>query len=83
VTDANAFPTSFPAAFITAIEMLSLCTSMPIYLVLHKGCSFLEGMSQELKTYFKKGRPFIMCGYQKPRFGHLEKPTLIRIDLKS
>src|ERR1700674_3774833 len=26
--------TIFPAAFITAIEMLSLCTSIPIYLVL-------------------------------------------------
>jgi hypothetical protein len=28
----------------------------------HKECSFLEGMSQTLKPYSKKGRPFIMCG---------------------
>src|SRR5882762_1705491 len=34
--------TSFPAAFLTAIEILSLCTSKPIYLVpVIKGCSFL------------------------------------------
>src|SRR5450432_3063141 len=48
--------TIFPAAFITAIEILSLCTSMPIYLVLViKGCSFLEGLSRTLKTYSKRG----------------------------
>src|SRR5208282_3404239 len=46
--------TNFPAAFLTAIAMLSLCTSMPTYLVLViKGCSFLERLSQALKTYSK------------------------------
>src|SRR5258708_3656003 len=50
--------TSFPAAFMTAIEMLSLCTSMPIYLVLViKGVPFWR-MSRTLKTYSKKGAPF-------------------------
>src|SRR5271155_4304160 len=48
--------TIFPAEFITAIEMLSLCTSMPIYLVLViKGCSFLEGLRQAPKPYSKRG----------------------------
>jgi hypothetical protein len=32
----------FPLRFITAIEMLSLCTSIPIYFALSiEGCSFL------------------------------------------
>src|SRR5271165_208156 len=36
--------TSLPAAFITAIEILSLCTSMPIYLVIViKGVPFWRG----------------------------------------
>src|SRR5271163_4487739 len=48
--------TSFPASFLTAIEMLSLCTSMPIYLVpVIKGCSFLEGLRQAPKPYSKRG----------------------------
>src|SRR5208282_439970 len=55
--------TIFPAAFLTAIEMLSLCTSMPIYLVLViKGCSFLEGLSQALKPYSKRGALYIASG---------------------
>src|SRR5271155_5495891 len=52
--------TTFPAPFLTAIETLSLCTSMPIYLVLViKGCSFLKGLSQALKTYSKRGALYI------------------------
>src|SRR6266404_5462221 len=52
--------TIFPEAFMTAIEILSLCTSMPIYLVLViKGCSFLEGLSRTLKTYSKRGALYI------------------------
>src|SRR5580658_8550997 len=48
--------TIFPAPFRTAIEILSLCTSMPIYLVLViKGCSFLEGLRQPPKPYSKRG----------------------------
>src|SRR5258705_11558735 len=35
--------TILPSEFLTAIEILSVCTSIPIYLVLViKGCSFLE-----------------------------------------
>ena len=29
----------------------------------YTGCSFLEGFDLTLKTYSKKGRPFIMCGF--------------------
>jgi hypothetical protein len=40
--------------------MLSLCTSIPIYLVLViKGCSFLEELSRTLKTYSKRGALYI------------------------
>src|SRR5215472_2303947 len=35
--------TTLPSEFLTAIEILSVCTSIPIYLVLViEGCSFLE-----------------------------------------
>src|ERR1700722_4096582 len=57
--------TSFPASFLTAIEMLSLCTSMPIYLVpVIKGCSFLEGFEPNTLNLTPKGRPFYIasCG---------------------
>jgi hypothetical protein len=37
--------TIFPAAFITAIEILSLCTYMTIYLVLVKGAFLSGGLS--------------------------------------
>src|ERR1700681_3193446 len=48
--------TIFPASFLTAIEILSLCTSMPIYLMLViKGCSFLEGLRQAPKPYSVRG----------------------------
>src|SRR5271155_3145380 len=57
--------TTFPAPFLTAIETLSLCTSMPIYLVLViKGCSFLKGLSQALKTYSKRGALYIASRYR-------------------
>src|SRR5271169_3355310 len=57
--------TIFPAAFLTAIEMLSLCTSMPIYLVLViKGCSFLEGLRRTLKPYSKRGALYIASRYR-------------------
>src|SRR5271170_3142150 len=57
--------TTFPAPFLTAIETLSLCTSMPIYLVLViKGCSFLQGLSQALKTYSKRGALYIASRYR-------------------
>src|ERR1700676_4935134 len=64
--------TTLPTEFITAIEMLSLCTSMPIYLVLViKGCSFPEGLSRTLKTYSKKGAPFILRRITGHAFGRL------------
>src|ERR1700693_5558463 len=54
--------TSFPASFLTAIEMLSLCTSMPIYLVpVIKGCSFLGGVRAEHSNPYSKGAPFLYC----------------------
>jgi hypothetical protein len=45
------------AAFRTAIEMLSLCTSMPIYLLLLviKGCSCRDGLWSAPKPYSKRG----------------------------
>src|SRR6476620_10554000 len=48
--------TTLPTAFRTAIEMLSLCTSIPIYLVLViKGVPPLERLRQVLKTYSTRG----------------------------
>src|SRR5215472_15690412 len=51
--------TTFPTELLTQIEMLSLCTSMPIYLtlVIKKGDPFWRSLSNALKTY-SKGRPF-------------------------
>jgi hypothetical protein len=44
----------------TEIEVLSLCTSIPIYLVLiTKGCPFWMRLSRTLKTYSKRGAPYI------------------------
>src|ERR1700746_1339450 len=56
--------TIFPEAFMTALEILSLCTSIPIYLVLViKGCSFLEGLSTNTQNLLQKGRPLycVVC----------------------
>src|SRR6266481_5503389 len=48
--------TIFPASFLTAIEILSVCTSMPIYLVLViKGVPPPERLSQALKPYSTRG----------------------------
>src|SRR5215472_10186290 len=48
--------TIFPALFITAIEMLSLCTSIPIYLLLViQGRSFLDGLRQAPKPCYENG----------------------------
>src|SRR5258707_8644036 len=61
----------FPEAFMTAIEILSLCTSMPIYLVLViKGCSFLGGVEPNTQNLLQKGRPLHCVGKpDKCRFG--------------
>src|ERR1700692_3927863 len=58
--------TIFPEAFMTALEILSLCTSIPIYLVLViKGCSFLEGLSTNTQNLLQKGRPLYCVGKQE------------------
>ena len=50
----------FPEAFMTAIEILSLCTSMPIYLVLViNGCSFLDEVEPNTQNLLQKGRPCV------------------------
>ena len=51
--------TIFPAALLTAIEMLSLCTSLPIYLLLViEGSPFWGGRAEHSKPYSKRGAPF-------------------------
>src|SRR6201981_2249941 len=53
--------TTLPTEFLTQIEMLSLCTSSPIYLPLViKGCSFLEKFEQRTQTYSTSA----ICVYQ-------------------
>src|SRR6267378_6602465 len=53
--------TTLPAKFRTAIEMLSLCTSKPIYLVLViEGVPFCRDWAKHSNPT-PKGRPFIMC----------------------
>src|SRR5271154_4760225 len=49
--------TSFPVSFLTAIEILSLCTSMPIYLV-PVIRAFLSGrVEPSTQNLLQKGRP--------------------------
>src|ERR1700676_1981667 len=53
----------FPETFMTAIEILSLCTSIPIYLVLViKGCSFLDEVEPNTQNLLQKGRPLYCVG---------------------
>src|ERR1700757_4386618 len=48
--------TILPTEFLTQIEMLSMCTSIPIYLMLViKGCSFLEKFEQRHSKRTPKG----------------------------
>src|SRR5215475_11444711 len=52
--------TILPLEFLTAIEVLSVCTSIPIYLMLViKGCSFLE-FEQRTQNVLQRGALFIM-----------------------
>src|SRR5271156_4240808 len=60
--------TIFPAAFMTAIEILSLCTSMPIYLVLVIRVFLSGGLSQALKTYSKRSALYIASHYRRSGF---------------
>src|SRR6516162_5890103 len=51
--------TIFPREFLTAIDVLSVCTSIPIYLTLViKGCSFPDKFEQTHSNRTPKGRPF-------------------------
>src|SRR5215472_12211437 len=72
--------TTLPASFLTAIEILSLCTSMPIYLVLViKGVPPLERLSQALKPYSTRGA-LLYCVDHPEVTGHKGlsgAPTLI------
>src|SRR5215471_659607 len=55
--------TILPMEFLTAIEVLSVCTSIPIYLTLIiKGCSFPEKFEQRTHNVLQRGALFIMCG---------------------
>src|SRR5215470_1016293 len=51
--------TILPAAFLTAIEILALCTSIPTYLILLviKGVPPLERLSRSTQNLLHKGRP--------------------------
>jgi hypothetical protein len=50
--------TILPMEFLTAIEVLSVCTSIPIYLTLvKKGASFPEKFEQRTQNVLQ-GRPF-------------------------
>src|ERR1700739_3363648 len=62
--------TTLPTAFLTQIEMLSLCTSSPIYLTLViKGAPFWRSLSNALKTY-SNGAPFYNVYGSLPASGH-------------
>src|SRR4026209_2028054 len=54
--------TTLPAEFLTAIEMLSLCTSMPIYLVLVIRASSSGTVEPSTQTLLHKGRPLNWVG---------------------
>src|SRR4030095_8522739 len=48
--------TTLPRAFLAAIEILSVCTSIPIYLVLViKGCSLLEKFEYGTQNVLRRG----------------------------
>jgi len=47
--------TTFPTEFITAIEILFLCTSIPIYLVLVIRVSFLDEVEPSTQNLIQRG----------------------------
>jgi len=47
--------TSFPAEFKAAMEIVSVCTSIPIYLVVSIKRALLSGEARTLKTYSSWG----------------------------
>src|SRR5271167_1853907 len=65
--------TIFPASFMTAIEMLSLCTSMPIYLVLVIRV-FLSGrVEPSTQNLLQKGRPLYCVALRRRRLSATNK----------
>src|SRR5215831_15544238 len=72
--------TIFPKAFTTAIEMLSLCTSMPIYLVpVIKGRFLSGGVERSTQTLLQKGRPLYCVGNPETEIGLLANFRLARL----
>src|SRR6516162_7785318 len=61
--------TILPIEFITAIEILSLCTSMPIYLVLVIKGVLSGRVEANTQNPNPKGRPFILRPPHEPRTG--------------
>src|SRR6516162_8556466 len=51
---------NFPAASRTATEIVAVCTSIPIYLVLFTRALLSERIAKALKTY-SKGAPLYLC----------------------
>src|SRR5260370_29015436 len=83
--------TIFPAAFLTAIEILSLCTSMPIYLMLVIRV-FLSGgvRAEHSKPYSKRGALLYCVGLSDKWFhlscfgvNHALRPCSYRSTLSS
>jgi hypothetical protein len=59
--------TTLPTAFLTVIEILSLCTSIPIYLVLVIRGSSSGAVERALKTYSTRGAPFYIVSRRSPQ----------------
>src|SRR5215467_16189818 len=55
--------TTLPTEFLTAIEILSVCTSIPIYLVLVIKGVLSGAVEPSTQNLLHRGRPFIMRGY--------------------
>src|SRR6202140_3675771 len=63
--------TIFPTSFLTAIEILSLCTSIPIYFLLSiEGVPFCRGFEPNTQNPTPKWAPF----YIASSYRHLENP---------
>src|SRR6516162_8024495 len=52
---------NFPAASRTATEIVAVCTSIPMYLVLFTRALLSERIAKALKTYYNKGAPLYLC----------------------
>src|SRR5215475_4826134 len=68
--------TTFPTEFITAIEILSLCTSMPIYFVLVIRVSFLDEVEPSTQNLLQRA-PFYNVWLIVPCLGHFSGLGLI------